>query len=377
VEIQQLITMERKPNLTVFTGTKAMFIKLVPLVLEFKQRGWPYRIIDTGQHAELVSHIIEQFGLSKPDISLDPGQEGVSTLTGGMRWMLRLFLYLLRGRNRLKEILFKGQEGIAFIHGDTMSTLLSCLIAKRAGQKVVHVEAGLRSFNYLHPFPEEICRVLTMRMADHLFAPSKGAFENLQRMGLSGKSHLLSGNTNLDTMALTMKTPHGQIPELPDGYSLATIHRVETIYSRKRLQAVVDTLLEAHMRAPVIFIQHPPTVKRLRKYGFDRKLEDAGITGLPLLDHARFLRVLKEAKFVITDGGSIQEEASYLGTPCLLLRKTTERDEGLCENVILSRMDREIILDFLDNFEDYRTEDRSQSEVSPSTEIADIINGFR
>jgi len=353
-----------------------MFIKLVPLILEFERRGWPYRIIDTGQHAELVSHIIEQFGLSKPDISLDPGQHGVSTLIGGMRWMTRLILFLFRSRSRLKEDLFGGREGITFIHGDTMSTLMSCLIAKRANQEVVHVEAGLRSFNYLHPFPEEICRVLTMKMADHLFAPSQTAFQNLQRMGLSGKSYLLSGNTNLDTMALTMKTPHGQIPDLPDGFCLATIHRVETIYSRRILRAVVDNLLEAHKKAPLVFIQHPPTEKRLRKYGFIRKLEDAGITGLPLLDHARFLRVLKEAKFIITDGGSIQEEASYLGTPCLLLRKTTERDEGLGENVVLSRMDRKVILDFLDHFEDYRTVNRSQSEVGPSIEIADTVEGL-
>ncbi|GBE14880.1 UDP-N-acetylglucosamine 2-epimerase [bacterium BMS3Abin14] len=368
--------MNSHPLLTVFTGTKAMFIKLVPLVLEFEKRGWPYRIIDTGQHAKLVAHIIEQFGLRKPGLSLTPEQEGVSTLGGGLRWMLRLLSFVFRSRSRLQAELFQGKSGICFVHGDTMSTLLSCLIAKRAGQKVAHVEAGLRSRNYLHPFPEEIVRVLVMRMADYLFAPSKTAFENLEKMGLRNKSYLLSGNTNIDTMRLSLARPAPTLPELPEKYALATIHRVETLYSRKRLRLVVDTLVNAQKTMPVVFIQHPPTVKRLKAYRLDTVLDNAGILPLSLLNHSGFVNLLKNAEFVITDGGSIQEETFYLGVPCLLLRRNTEREEGLGENVLLSKLDGNIIQKFLDAPEVYRRVDSSETAINPSEEIADIIGKF-
>ncbi|MDF1527116.1 MAG: UDP-N-acetylglucosamine 2-epimerase [bacterium] len=360
--------------LTIFTGTKAMFIKLVPLALEFDRRKWHYRIIDTGQHADLVSHVIEQFGLREPEISLDPGQKGVSTLTGGFAWMLRLLSYMFNSRSALKAKLFEGKEGICFIHGDTVSTLLSCLIAKRAGQKVAHVEAGLRSHNYLHPFPEEIVRVMVMRMADILFAPSPSAMENLQKMGLDHKSHLLPGNTNIDTMRITLSRPQGEIPNVPKEYSLATIHRLETLYSQKKMRLMVDTLIEANSTVPLAFIMHPPTIKRLKKYNLQSRLTAAGIITLPLMDHSTFLHLLKNARFVITDGGSIQEEMSYLGVPCLLLRKTTEREEGIGRNVVLSGMDISKVRNFLHRFGDYRHVSLPNALLSPSACIADVIS---
>jgi UDP-N-acetylglucosamine 2-epimerase len=367
--------MGNKQNITIFTGTKAMFIKLVPIALEFEKRGWPYRIIDTGQHAALVHHIIEQFGLNQPDVSLDPEQKGVSTITGGIGWIIRVMAHLTRSPAKLRDRLFGGEKGISLIHGDTMSTLLSCLIAKRAGQRVAHVEAGLRSNNYLHPFPEEIVRVLVMKMADILFAPSPSANHNLEKMGLAGKAHLLPGNTNLDTLQITLNGEPGKLPPVPEKYSMATVHRLETLYNRKRLDEVISTLIAAHNKVPLVFIMHPPTAKRLRKYGLEKTLIDAGVTIHPLMDHSTFLHLLKGAQFVVTDGGSIQEEVSYLGVPCLLLRKTTERDEGIGKNVVLSGMKRTHANEFLENYLNYKREADAVSGISPSSRIVYIITG--
>jgi len=103
------------PPLTLFTGTKAQFIKLVPVAIEFERRGWPYRIIDTGQHAQLVQHIIHQFHLREPDSKLALGEAGVSTLGEGFRWILRIMRLLARHPTRIREDLFSGQRGLSFV----------------------------------------------------------------------------------------------------------------------------------------------------------------------------------------------------------------------------------------------------------------------
>jgi len=189
---------KRLPPLTIFTGTKAQFIKMAPLAMEFQRRGWRHQIIDTGQHATLVKHIIDQFHIQSPIRYLAPGETGVATIPAGLRWMFRLMWMLTKQPTVLKKDWFYGTEGWCFVHGDTASTLLSTWLAKRANQRVAHVEAGLRSHRLLHPFPEELIRIQVMRSADLLFAPSLTAYRNLQNMGLAERSHLLPGNTSLD-----------------------------------------------------------------------------------------------------------------------------------------------------------------------------------
>jgi len=276
-------------------------------------------------------------------------------------------------RSPVREDLFSGQRGLSFVHGDTMSTLLSTLIAKRAGQRVVHIEAGLRSHRLLHPFPEEFIRIVVMHKADLLFAPSPQAFQNLEKMGLVDRAHLLPANTNLETLALTLRQKPTNLPILPERYSLATIHRLETLYHRPRLTQVIRFLREAHGRLPLFFVLHPPTERRLHATGLARVIAQAGITTIPLMEYAQFVQLLRKARFVITDGGSVQEEAFYLGTPCLILRKASEREEGIGENAVLSRLNKEKVREFLENFEKYRRPDRLHIYQSPSAVIADRI----
>jgi UDP-N-acetylglucosamine 2-epimerase len=361
------------PRLVIFTGTKAQFIKLVPVVLEIERRGWDYRVIDTGQHASLVAGVIGQYGLRAPDLCLATDPRGVATVGQGLRWMARVLRHLAKPSARLREELFQGERAICLVHGDTVSTLLATLIARRAGQRVAHVEAGLRSHRFLHPFPEEIVRVIVMRLADTLFAPNPAALENLVNMQLKGRAVLLPDNTNLEALALTLADENVRLPRLPAPFGLATVHRLETIYRRKALSLVVDFVLEAHGRVPMVWIEHPPTAKRLAATGLERRLVDAGVTRLPLQPHGVFARLLRTAAFVLTDGGSIQEESYYLGTPCLLLRKTTERTEGLGENVVLSRMQPESLTRFLKDYEALHGPGRLSGERRPSAVILDAL----
>ena len=363
-------------RISVFIGTKAQFIKMVPIIREFDKRGWSYRLIDTGQHGGLVKKIVKEFGVREPDVHLSQSDRGVSTLSEGISWILRLVGgFLIRG-SRTRKLVFSDARGISLVHGDTASTLLSALIAKRAGQRVVHVEAGLRSWSYLNPFPEEIVRILVMKMADMLFSPSTQATANLKRMGLGARTHQLSANTSIDVVSYDLEQTPTALPDIPKSYSVVTIHRLETIYSKTRLERVVDTVLRAHRQEPVIFVQHPPTSKRLAAAGLDQRLREAGVTMAPLLDHVSFLHLLSKACFVISDGGSIQEEAHYLGVPCLVLRETTERDEGIGQNVLLSGFKDSKASEFLDNYNSYRREPALSTVESPSKQIADALEQY-
>ena len=368
------MNMEHLVPISVFLGTKAQFIKMVPILLELDKRNCKYQIIDTGQHSGLITEIINEFDVRQPDVSLyGQGHQGVSTLIGGIKWILTVASKYLPRRKIVRQSLFGDTSGISLVHGDTVSTLLATLIAKRAGQKVAHVESGLRSWRFHDPFPEELVRVIVMRLADYLFAPSKTALGNLNKMSLADRAYRIPANTVLDAVAMDLRRTPKSLPELPPRYALATVHRLETIYQRRRLKRVVQILLEAHRHEPLVFIQHTPTVKRLRSFGLDRIIDEAGVQQLPLLDHVSFLHLLKGASFVLTDGGSIQEEASYLGIPCLLLRRTVERPEGLGENVVISGLQDNLVQEFLSNPSAYRRPQIVDVLNSPSAAIADHL----
>jgi len=366
--------MKQQIPISVFLGTKAQLIKMAPVMLELDRRGWNYQVLDTGQHAGLIPEILQQLEVRPADIQLyGDRQQGVSTLLGGCRWIASLTSRYLPSAPFVRRELFHNTTGISLVHGDTVSTLLATLIAKRGGQKVAHVEAGLRSWRYLDPFPEELVRVCVMHLAHYLFAPSAAAQENLDKMSLSARTYPLPGNTALDTLSRDLQRAPPALPKLPPGYALATVHRLETIYRRRILRRVVDILLAAHRRQPLVFVQHPATMHRLRAYNLESSLAAAGVIQIPLTDHVSFLHLLRGAAFVLTDGGSIQEEASYLGVPCLLLRRAAERGEGLGENVLLSDLNDGTATTFLDQFADYRRPAKLDNVPSPSAVLADHL----
>lgn len=359
-------------RLCVFMGTKAQFLKMVPILLAAQERGLEVHVIDTGQHGSLIRSITDEHGLSVPGRSLVPGSEGVSTILGGLAWLGRISRLLVEGRDSLSRRLFGGEKTVCLVHGDTLSTLVSALIAKRAGQQVAHVEAGLRSYRLWDPFPEEIVRILVMRLSDLLFAPNPEAMRNIEKMGLSASAYLLSGNTGIDALRLALARGSALPSDLPAEYGIATVHRLETLYDQARLRRVVDFVIRAQERLPILWVQHPPTARRLRRHGLERTLLKAGVRCVDLQPHSVFVQLLKRAAFVLTDGGSIQEEVAQLGVPALLLRNGSERPDGLGNNVVLSEMQEQRLVSFLDDFESFRRPARA-TEESPSREIIDIL----
>lgn len=363
-------------RISLISGTKAQFIKMMPIAWELDERGIPYRIIDTGQHESITTDLRHEYAVRRPDISLVNRGGDVSSLGKGILWLAsNLYRYAVTG-DRARRTLFGPGPGIALVHGDTASTVLASLIAKRAGEKVMHIEAGLRSWDLFHPFPEELVRIAVMRMSDYLIAPSSQAYQNLCDMSLRGQSWQVGGNTLLDVVAADLKREPGRNPAPAKPYGLVTIHRMETLYNRKRLETVVRAVLRARAKMPVLFVQHPPTAKRLAAYGMHSTLETAGVTLLDLVDHSVFVHLLNGAEFVLTDGGSVQEEASYLGVPCLLMRMATERPDGIDRNVTLSQLDEDRIKVFLEDYRQYRYPPTDFGEVRPSAEIVDILTSI-
>ena len=349
-----------------FIGTKAQYVKTAPLLRLMDERGVDYRLIDSGQHARISSVLRSELGVRAPDHVLG-GDADIVSVPQALRWSA-LLAARLWSAHRLRDVVFGGDGGICVVHGDTPSTMLSALMAKRAGLRVVHLEAGLRSHSLLHPFPEELIRLAVMRVADLLFAPDDTALANLREMKVGGRVVRVDANTSVD--ALRWSLTADALPA--SGPAVVTMHRVETLHHRARVAMLVDAVAEAAARWKIRWIVHGPTAAVLARSGADVQLAQAGVELGPLVPHAELMRLVAEAPFVITDGGSIQEECALLGVPTLLWRMRTERPDGLGANVLLSKYDPILLERFLDDPEPLRRPG-VPLDRSPSEQILEVL----
>ena len=353
------------PLLHVFLGTKAQYIKTAPLLRLMDERGVAYRLIDSGQHARLATSLRTELAVREPDHVLG-GAGDVNTVLQALRWSAALAARLGSGRWLRREV-FGGAGGICIVHGDTPSTLLSTLMARRAGLRVAHLEAGLRSHSLLHPFPEEAIRLLVMRWSALLFAPTPEAAANLAAMGVSGRVVEVGGNTSIEAVAASLGTGAPG-----SGPVVVSMHRVENLYSAKVVRRFLDLLLRLAAERPVRFVVHGPTRDVLARKGALEPLERAGIDLRSLAPHGEFTSWLRAAPFVVTDGGSIQEECALLGVPTLLWRARSERPDGLGANVVLSRYEPAVIDAFVADPERLRRPPADLS-VRPSERILEVL----
>jgi len=353
----------------VVIGTKAQFIKMAPVIKRLEEENVRYILVDLGQHLKISSRLRNELGIKDPDVVL--GKEDINQISKGMRWMIEVFIKGL-SKKWISKNIFNAGSGVCLIHGDTASTLVALYLAKRLGLKVAHVEAGLRSWHLWEPFPEEIIRVFVMHLSDILFAPSRWAYDNLVTMGLGEKAILLPANTSLESTlwSLKKKVEWGGIP---DNYALITAHRMENIFSKKRLQFIVNVIKKVTSILPAVFIHHNPTLVQLRKHRFLSQIEalpNIYIQGLT--SHAHFIHLIARSEFVVTDGGSIQEECYYLNKPCLLLRNYTERIEGIGENVVLCKFSEKVLDEFIENYSFYKRK-KEFIQCSPSVKIVEHL----
>jgi UDP-N-acetylglucosamine 2-epimerase (non-hydrolysing) len=260
------------------------------------------------------------------------------------------------------------------IHGDTVSTVMGALLGHKYKMKVAHVEAGLRSFDFLNPFPEEIDRILTSKYARLHFAPSQLAFDNLKKM--KGQKFNTQYNTILDSMRYsgTIETNSVVFSELKDEkYFVFVMHRQENLAQKKLVQSVIEQIIDISKSIKCVMILHEITEIKMKEYMLlDTIKKNDTITTTPRMEYFDFIRLLRKSEFVITDGGSNQEELYYMGKPCLVLRKKTERNEGINKNVFMYNEDIGAMKEFSINYNRYKTNGVDDS-VSPSYIIAKVL----
>ncbi|AZZ90896.1 hypothetical protein EUZ85_09250 [Hahella sp. KA22] len=320
----------------VIVGTKAQLVKMAPVIRELEKRAQPFKFILTGQHSETMEDLVSSFGIRAPEDSLYTLGEADSAP--------KLFKWLCcatkaaSSRSYFRDINIKA----ILVHGDTMSTLLGAYIGWKYNISVAHVEAGLRSFNYMHPFPEEIIRVCVSKLSQFHYCPGKWAVENIRSKGVIIDT---AQNTLVDSLKLVYNQEGGRLLEK---YAVISLHRTENVSNDKRFNFIMEQVVSISKQIRVKFVLHPVTRSKLDSSGWRAKLQLLSEVELcPRMDYLKFVSLLCGANFLVTDGGSNQEEASYIGLPCLLMREYTERQEGLGTNVVLSKYKEAVIAEFV------------------------------
>lgn len=286
-------------------GARPNFMKLAPMVREFKARQKDIVVINTGQHfsPEMNQDFLEEFEI-EVDYSLQPRHDNVPSQISDM----------IIG---LDEIFQKEGVDLVIVVGDVNSTLAASVCANKSGIKLAHVEAGLRSYNY--QMPEEINRIVTDNLSDYLLAPSKDAVLNLQKEGVHGQIGLV-GNIMIDNLYYFLD----KIEHNDERYFFCTLHRAENVDDKTIFGGILEALEHISKDAKIYLPLHPRTKKMAESFGYLSKIEKT-FKVLPSLTYKESIYYQKNADLILTDSGGIQEESTILNIPCLTIRKETER----------------------------------------------------
>ena len=356
-----------------FIGTRAQLLKMAPVILEIERRGLPFSLVLTGQHEETMEQLLNDFGIHTRRSYLYQGKEITGIAQMGV-WFARCLWKCLRKTD--KFVLGSGVNNVILVHGDTFSTLLGAVVGRLRGLTVAHIESGLQSGNIFHPFPEELTRRAVFRLSDLAFCPGEWSYNNMEKY--SARRINTGDNTLLDALALALAAPQkNQAPFAEKTYGVVSIHRFENIFNRRRLARIIRLLEKAAAQHPLVFVLHPATRKKLNQFDMLTRLEsNAHIKLLPRMGYVEFVQLIQRARFVITDGGSNQEELSYLGIPTLLMRKTTERQEGLQTTATLCAYDENILEQFLLRLPVHVSRELNALGVSPTKLVVDELAAY-
>lgn len=306
-------------------GARPNFMKIAPIMRAFNDGSRALRaiLLHTGQHYDeaMKAAFFTQLGIPEPDVDLEVGSASHAVQTAEIM-------------RRFEPQLEAQRADAVLVVGDVNSTIACALVAAKRGIPVVHVEAGLRSYD--RTMPEEINRVLTDQISDMLFTTERSALDNLVREGIDpGRVHF-TGNVMIDTLFANLpkaaspeqvvaQRGQGRAFDISAGYGLVTLHRPSNVDEPAVLKRLLDTLLEISAQLPLVFPVHPRTLARLREFGLDAPLAAGRILQTPPLGYLELLGLMAKARLVLSDSGGIQEETTALGVPCVTLRENTER----------------------------------------------------
>jgi UDP-N-acetylglucosamine 2-epimerase (non-hydrolysing) len=294
-------------------------MKVAPLFHALKKTDWANPVlVHTGQHYDhnMSDAILQDLKVPAPDHHLGVGSGSHAEQMGNV-----MIAY--------EKVCEEHRPDWIIVVGDVNSTAACAIVGVKLWLPVVHLEAGLRSGD--RRMPEEINRLVTDSIVDVLWTPSEDASENLLAEGVSSDKIDLIGNIMIDSFEMLRVTieaanTQGQFELTSGDYALVTLHRPSNVDAAESLTPIVDALVNASQRLPIVFVAHPRTIKGLDEFDLTSRLsESANINLLEPLPYVHFMNLVTGAKVVITDSGGLQEETTYLGIPCLTLRENTER----------------------------------------------------
>ena len=349
-------------------GTKGMLIKMIGVIRELDRAGLEYCLISLSEHGETLDKVRKMFGIREFDLKVRNTVD-IGNAYEIIVWLTKCLKSILA--NKIREI------DIILIQGDTLSSLISLYWGIGVGKRIAHIEAGLRSGDMFNPFPEEVIRCIIDRFSDILYAPTVFACKNLRNEGVRGEIVYTRGNTIRDAIEYALRMQPLITPPI-ERFVLISIHRVENIFSTRRMELlceVIRYIVENTNLLPV-WVLHKSTRMRLMKLGLYPHVNKR-VKFMRLLDYVSFIHFMKKAEFIITDGGGPQEESFYLGTPCLIFRKRTERIEGLGWNVKVSGYDFSKIVGFINSYHILKKRQIISSSSPSRVIVKDILQRVR
>ena len=312
----------RKLKILIVAGARPNFMKVAPIIHEIRKRaqnggaGLEYCLVHTGQHYDnaMSSVFFDDLGIPAPGINLGVGSGSHAVQTAAVM-------------ARFEPVCESERPAWVVVVGDVNSTLACTLVCAKLGIKVAHVEAGLRSFD--RGMPEEVNRIVTDALADLLLTPSVDGDANLKREGIPESRIRFVGNVMIDALVANLEQARAsELPARlqlePGGFVYVTLHRPSNVDDGTNLLRTMQALTTLAQRLPVVFPVHPRTRSMLQRFEVPVTFESAMKLIEPVGYHDS-LWLTENAKFVLTDSGGIQEESTYLRTPCLTLRPNTER----------------------------------------------------
>ncbi len=306
------------PKILCVVGARPNFMKIAPLMAAIRtpDSGLQATLVHTGQHYDeaMNDQFFSDLGIPAPDINLEVGSGSHAVQTADIM-------------RRFEPVVDSEQPAAVLVVGDVNSTIACALVASKKGIPVIHVEAGLRSFD--RTMPEEINRVLTDQISDLLFITETLARDNLQREGVAAERIHFVGNVMIDTLhhnlARAIPAQETLAPETYDAFAVLTLHRPSNVDDAEVLRKLLETVAEISQKIPVVFPLHPRTRKQIELHGLNALIEGPNLKVLPPLGYLQLLGLMKEAQLFLTDSGGIHEETTALGVPCITLRHNTER----------------------------------------------------
>lgn len=300
-------------------GARPNFMKIAPVMTALAGAGLRTKLLHTGQHYDeaMNDRFFLDLGIAAPDFHLEVGSASHAVQTAEVM-------------KRFEPVVEAEAPGSVLVVGDVNSTIACALVATKLGVPVIHVEAGLRSYD--RAMPEEVNRVLTDQISDLLFTTERSALDNLRKEGIAESRVHFVGNVMIDTLHRNLDRAVASEKTL-DGYAgdyaILTLHRPSNVDDRQVLEKLLKTVADINTRLPVVFPLHPRTRSRIDAFGLGSLIGNLKL--MPPLGYLEMLGLMRGARFVMTDSGGIQEETTALGVPCLTLRANTERPITIAE----------------------------------------------